>query len=220
MDRAALGMAFIAGGAFLIAVALTFNFSDLFLPRFRDSRFNNFRIGRWFKISTIYGEEGAHSTPYMTRIELGQTRFHIFYRGDADPDPHDHPWDFWTFPLTPYVEEVVERVENKTYRGHGDYDTENTVHRYRQVVPAWRWTFRPAAHCHRVLGRWNGQAILGGGTFQPPTASFGPGNIYTLVRRTGTEREWGFLRNREGKWCWMPWRKYVYEGGKHAPCED
>ena len=37
---------------------------------------------------------------YMTRVWFGRLRVHVFYRGDADADPHDHPWDFWTFPLT------------------------------------------------------------------------------------------------------------------------
>lgn len=33
-------------------------------------------------------------------------------------------------------------------------------------------------------------------------------------------RKWGVLRNRDGNWCWTPWREYVFGGGKNAPCEQ
>lgn len=25
---------------------------------------------------------------------------------------------------------------------------------------------------------------------------------------------------RDGRWCWEPWRSYVFDGGKDAPCRD
>ena len=45
----------------------------------------------FFGRHTIYDDAGG--TPYMTRYWIGRLRLHIFYRGDADPDCHDHPWD-------------------------------------------------------------------------------------------------------------------------------
>ncbi|MGO8134424.1 hypothetical protein ACC730_38660, partial [Rhizobium ruizarguesonis] len=42
--------------------------------------------------------------------------------------------------------------------------------------------------------------------------------IVTLVWRGGLGRKWGFLRNRDGKWCSTPWKEYVFGGGKDAPC--
>src|SRR5690606_161477 len=65
--------------------------------------------GRFWGKSVIYGKEDDHATPYMTRYWIGRLRLHIFHRGDQDPDCHDHPWSFWTFPFTPYVEEVLEK---------------------------------------------------------------------------------------------------------------
>src|SRR3546814_1271720 len=42
-------------------------------------------------------------------LRWGQLLWHVFYRGDEDPDPHDHPWDFWTRPLFQgYYEELME----------------------------------------------------------------------------------------------------------------
>lgn len=178
---------------------------------------------------TIYGREGEHDTPYMTRTWFGRLRLHIFHRGDADPDCHDHPWDFWTFPLTSYVEEVVTKRpirrpdEFDAVMAGGDLGYETT----RQLVRALRLTYRPATHCHRVLGRYSGvwfseegvgrvgRTIEAGGV--PLTD---PRRVVTIVWRGGLARKWGFLRNRDGKWCWTPWKEYVFGGGKDAPCSD
>ncbi|OHV73404.1 hypothetical protein [Ensifer sp. LCM 4579] len=163
---------------------------------------------------TIFGVEGEHGTPYLTRIWFGRLRLHIFHRGDADPDCHDHPWDFWTFPLTPYVEEVVEPDGAGGYR------------RFAQVVRAFRLTYRPAEHCHRVLGRatatalktnetWHGDISSPWHTYDHLTDSR---KIVTVVWRGGIGRRWGFLKHRDGRWCWIHWKEYVLNGGKHAPC--
>ena len=89
-------------------------------------------------IETIYGQDGVHPDPYLTRIgwDVG-LKLHIFHRGDKDPDFHDHQWDFWTFPLTSYVEEVLQH--------------DGTVK--REIVRAFRLHRRPAEHRHRVVGR-------------------------------------------------------------------
>lgn len=94
----------------------------------------------WIDWNTIYGSPD-NPDPYMTRVWIGRLRLHIFHRGDGDPDPHDHPWDFWTFPLTSYVEEVT------TCDPQGHHST------VRQVVRGWRLHHRPGTHTHRVLGR-------------------------------------------------------------------
>lgn len=152
---------------------------------------------------TILGDEGGRETPYMTRIWIGRLRLHIFYRGDADPDCHDHPWDFWTLALTPYVEEVA--LPDRFGGG---------VSLFRQIVPAWRWSFRLACHTHRVLGAWTGGFNKDEGF---PETLFGK-RIVTLVWRSKSRRDWGFLKNRDGKWCWTPWKDYVFRGGRNAPC--
>jgi len=164
----------------------------------------------------LYGVDGEYRTPYMTRLSIGRLRLHIFHRGDADPDCHDHPWDFWTFPLTAYVEE-----QTKVFSG-GIYAVR------RNVVPAFRWSFRPAEHTHRVLGRFGGYEPgpwFGGpmgraeARLQNRTLIVRPGRIITIVWLGHSRRKWGFLRNRDGNWCWTPWKEYVFGGGKHAPCE-
>lgn len=146
-------------------------------------------------ISTIYGAD--RETPYMTRVIVGRLRLHIFHRGDEDPDPHDHPWDFWTFPVTSYVEEVTTDV--------GVFAT--IYARRRQLVRAFRLHHRPAEHMHRVLGRWSGCHD-----------DIRPGRIVTVVWLGRSRRAWGFLKTRDGRWCWIAWREYVFAGGKTAPC--
>lgn len=171
--------------------------------------------------STIYGKDGEHKTPYMTRWWIGRLRLHIFYRGDNDPDPHDHPWGFWTFPLTPYVEEVIEPHVADAGRRHTiarvfkpEWD------RKLQVVPAFRWSYRQATHTHRVLGRFdpaNTKFDTKTGEVAEPT--WRTGKIVTIVWRGPDERRWGFLKYRDGRWCWTHWKEYVYGTGKSAPCE-
>lgn len=182
-------------------------------------------VDHWYGRYTIFGVDGEHREPYMTRYWIGRLRLHIFHRGDQDPDCHDHPWDFWTFPFTNYVEEIA--LPN---RFEGGYDL------HRQIVRAWRWSFRPATHTHRVLGRWTGRwerpwpgrpvdsEMVE--SYQSPRRlriedepSFGPGPIVTLVWRSKDKRKWGFLKARDGKWCWVHWKSYVFGGGKSAPCE-
>ncbi len=127
-------------------------------------------------------------TPYMTRGWIGRLRLHIFHRGDDDPDCHDHPWSFWTFPLVGYSEEVREPGGMT----------------YCRVVQAFRLHYRPAEFAHRVIGPVGRRA-----------------RIVTIVWRSGRDRAWGFWRDRRGEpSCWVPWRRYVLEGGKDAPCSE
>ena len=202
---------------------------------------------RFMGRSTIWGKDGEHRTPYMTRWWIGRLRLHIFHRGDQDPDCHDHPWDFWTFPFTAYVEEVATYSSIKALHdmqamradGLSDDQINAAIENgrkvgyslSRQVVPAFRLTFRPATHTHRVLGLHSPRG--GDSTFRPGWDPFYPGDgtvdagpawkpgpIITLVWRSKTKRKWGFLKTREGKWCWIAWKEYVFgEGGKSAPCE-
>ena len=207
--------------------------------------------GKLFGVNNIYGAEDGKETVYMTRVWFGRLRFHIFFRGDQDPDCHDHPWGFWTFPLRSYVEEVLEeRVETRWvpdrpvlagYDADGDPiwlehltvngGTEEIVRRYferhTEIVRAFRWHYRPATYRHRVLGAWDrhyeGWAKRGHhynvkGEIVP--AHIPGGIVPTIVWRDKPSRAWGFTKERSGIWCWVPWKDYVFNGGKAAPCQD
>ena len=177
--------------------------------------------GRLWGHNTIYGaDDGKPEMPYMTRMWIGRLRFHLFHRGDKDPDCHDHPWAFWTFPLRSYVEEVVDPISETIHWANPKtmkFESIKRVYFERRlvVVRAFRLHYRPATYAHRVLGPWNGEALQPG-QMNPP---LGYGKIPTFVWRKGETRKWGFIRERAGLWCWTPWKKYVYEGGKSAPCE-
>jgi len=129
---------------------------------------------------------GPAADPYLTRYVFGAFAIHVFHRPDSDENCHDHPRDFWTFPLVDYAEHVFDPETGET--------TVNVVSRYR-------WHFRKAEYAHRVLGacRW----------------SFNPGSgalrllrvnrkIITLVRRGKLRRPWGFWVKR----VWVEWREY------------
>jgi hypothetical protein len=162
--------------------------------------------GRFMGVNVIYGRDGDSGTPYMTRMWFGRLRLHIFHRGDQDKDPHDHPWGFWTFPLRSYVEEVVER---------GNLFDDDEYFTRRQIVRAFRLHYRPATHTHRVVGPWGGNHLDDIAGFEPTVVA---GSIWTIVWREKPSRAWGFLKLRDGRWCWEDWRSYVFKGGRDAPC--
>lgn len=137
------------------------------------------------------GIAGDH---YLTRVKLGFGFYlHIFHRGDADRWPHDHPWDFWTFPLRGYEEEVwvgdgilwpwpAESYHIHAHPEGGFY--------YIRRVRAFRWHKRRAEHRHRVI--WDRRKKRG--------------PLVTLVWHEPKRRHWGFwIRGR----TFVHWTHYV-----------
>lgn len=141
-------------------------------------------------VETLWDRDGA--TPYQTRAVAGRLRVHIFWRGDRDPDMHDHPADFWTFPLVSYVEEI----EHAWSRGHTTW----------RVVKAFRFHRRKAEFAHRVLGSFEGWAEAEGRKLYP---TIGGRPIVTIGWWGKKRREWGFL-TPDG---WVHWKNYVNQSG-------
>jgi hypothetical protein len=170
-------------------------------------------FGRWSPVRMIHGgPDGKNTTLYLMRwtplpmTPWGQLYVHTFYREDLDRDPHDHPFPFATFPLSAYVEEVFEHSDVRI--AHSWYDEADQVwrnevfparHCFReQVVPAWRWSYRPAEHTHRILRKVSGDWPL-----------------TTIVWRWPTSRRWGFWTYAETRVerRWTHWKKYVFGTG-------
>lgn len=174
-------------------------------------------------VETIYGKDGVHRTPYLTRMSWGPFFLHVFHRGDADPDPHDHRRPFWTLPLTSYVEDVL-LPPGHWVRQYAALRGQRADKRLsRAVVEAFRIHHRPAEHCHRIVGRWSGESIPGDpGTGRFPLDSTRPGRIVTLGMwdRRAEAREWGFWTDRfsitadGSRWRFVPWRRYVFGDGR------
>jgi len=83
--------------------------------------------------------DGSHNLgPLIIRFYLtpmtrwGRLYLHILHRPDADRHVHDHPFDFWTFPLASYVEEIGLKGATR-------------------VVKPWRLHKRPAEYRHRII---------------------------------------------------------------------
>lgn len=155
----------------------------------------------FYTAKTIYGIEDEHDTPYLTKIGAGRLFLHIFHRPDQDPYMHDHPWDFWTFPLTNYVEEVP------LLRSNGSpVWFENT----RRVVRRFKWHFREAEYRHKYLGKWDTSHCVfrmeGDEEVRPHTK---PGRAYTLVWQMPKRRKWGFWKVERAQWTFIPWEKYM-----------
>lgn len=139
---------------------------------------------------------GRDGNKYRTAIRLWGYRFHrlrihFFHRGDLDLHPHDHPNDFWTFPLCGYWEEV--------------YDIETGQRRVEYVKP-FRAHFRPAEYVHRVLGAK--------ATWHDPIWHYS-GWFLTIVKEGPARRPWGFWVWDHSLNCaqFVYWRKYFGEEG-------
>lgn len=142
-------------------------------------------------VKNIYGDKVG--TLYMRRFFLTPRRFplqlmlHVFYRGDEDPDPHDHPWAFWTYPLSRlgYYEHVME--------------PDGTV--LANYTPGRTWTKREKNYTHRVIGpihKWDGDGL--------PHLKSKPWSMWTLVvRETKVSQDWGFWVKEDNLkklgWC-------------------
>jgi hypothetical protein len=105
----------------------------------------HWRFLQWIGLVVhIWGSGREANTLYLRRWNLTPRRLpyqlllHTFYRGDEDPDPHDHPWDFWTFPLN--------------RGGYLEYVMTSTGATEARWVYGWQWSHRPRNHTHRVLG--------------------------------------------------------------------
>lgn len=122
----------------------------------------NYTLGFQHDVVRLNGE------PYLERwfvYLFGRTiRLHKFFRGDDDRALHDHPWKFWTFPLTAYW----EYVPNGT-----------------QKVEARRWHYRPSRYQHMVLGS-HAKADKRGVKFSTPDP------FWTIVVTGKKDRSWGF----------------------------
>lgn len=119
--------------------------------------------------------DSARTSKFLEMWAIVPFWVHCFHRGDCDPDPHDHEFDFVTFPLVSYVEHVL--VETQT----GEW-----VERYR-LVKAWRFHRRKAEYRHRILGKWNGR-VYGNGN--PGVVH---GKVWTILWKSKPRRKsWGF----------------------------
>jgi hypothetical protein len=146
-----------------------------------------------------YSRVGLGETPYLDRYIAyigGPTlRLHKFWRGDDDRAPHDHPWRFWTFPLTSYVE-MVEQWD-------GDEDYGEWLpgwKRFDRVVRAFRIHYRPAKYRHVVLGQLR--------KLNKP--------FWTFVVTCSVENGWGFWPTPTTFVPWREWPAFVrkYFGAK------
>jgi hypothetical protein len=180
-----------------------------------------------FKRFTVWDREHGDRTPYQTRVTLGALRLHIFHRADRDPDWHDHPWWFITFPFHSYVEQVLSPVVHEEVVGNGNsewtvFDDDNGLHFHSseiqyvrlQIVRRFRFHYRPSTHAHRIVGRFAGFTAAGYPLFVPDE------KIVTLVWRGPKVREWGFIRrSRLGRWCWEHWQSY-HGPNREPACHD
>lgn len=117
------------------------------------------------------------AAPYLVRYHVVKTRWltiyvHKFEDPDADPEPHDHPWDFVSIILSGWYDEDVYRI-----RGLGVHV--RRVRRERGGI-----VFRHAEWIHRI-------AVVGRSGLH--------GCPVTLVICGPRRRRWGFWLGAEDR---------------------
>lgn len=139
----------------------------------------------WFGWQTAYA--------YHRQLWIGRLRFHQFLRGDPGDAAHNHPWPFYTFPLTSYVEEV--------WGADGSQKL--------QVVRRFHLHYRPASHTHKVLGAL-GYEIPGW------PVQVRKGSVFTIVWRGKHSGDWFYWRKGKRLHA-FPWRPYLEAIEKKGP---
>lgn len=163
------------------------------------------------KFETVYGKEG----PYLTRLILGRLRLHCFHRGDEDEETHSHPWDFWTFPLVGYYEDVLtfNGLERAIYYG-GVRVAPYAFYTRRQFVRPFRWHKRDASHSHRILYSARDSYGMDINVYRPEFRHARSKNIYTIVWTGRRAHTWGFNKLLEnGMILFTHWRLFIQEKG-------
>jgi hypothetical protein len=147
---------------------------------------------RWGFLSGI--DIGADGDPYLDRLRLIETPWlaiylHHIHRPDKAPDPHDHPWAFWSVILSGSYTERVWPDKRDPARRFTRLRERFTVHRMARraahmitTVEAPLWTLVVTGPRRGEWGFW------ADGAFMPWQAYAGSDNGVTAGRR-GRHRE-------------------------------
>lgn len=116
---------------------------------------------------------------------------HKLYTSDPDRVMHDHPWDFWTFPLSGYREYVPSFI------GTSSHTRINTANRHS-------WHYRRAIYVHRIFE-----------LFETPTWT-----IVVTKKARREWGFWVDDYYHPGMQLWTPWREYLNLQDASVPWED
>ncbi len=155
------------------------------------------RTGRVFHIKG--GPNGK--TVYLVRYMPIQSKYfclyiHRFMRSDAD-DPHDHPWNFFTYVISGGYDEVCyAKVPQQACNKNGQYFaalwTKGMKRRERGTI-----AYRRATDVHQVVVDRN---------YEMEEIKQAP---FTLCLIGPRIREWGFWPLEELGSVWIDWREYL-----------
>lgn len=177
---------------------------------FYRTRHNLRNADLWGGSTRMHTLPGGERVPATSKFVVGHLRFHHFHRA-TDEDFHNHQFEFWTFPLQSYLEEVLIPIASSMMPPE-----QQLWARHQQVVPAGRWSYRDTRTPHRILGPcapdgeryswderhirtviWRGAVIPPGSTgFYLPTEDPYRYTFLTFEQYTARQRE-HFIRTGE-----------------------
>jgi len=155
------------------------------------------RTGRVFYIKG--GPKGE--TTYLVRYMPIQSKWcclyiHRFMRSDAD-DPHDHPWNFFTYVISGGYDEVCySKVPQKSCnQGEQFFSALWTKYLTRRLPGT--IAYRKATDVHQVVIDRN---------YEMSEIKNAPFTVCLIGPRI---REWGFWPLENNGTTWIDWRKYL-----------
>jgi hypothetical protein len=118
-------------------------------------------LNRLFRFEAISrrGDVYLHRWTLIGPERGPKVMLHHFLRGDVDPEPHDHPWIFWTFILWGGYYEQTWTAEGKallTWYGPGSLLRRPAAWAHRVVIPEGKeaWTLVLTGRKVRHWGFW------------------------------------------------------------------
>jgi len=156
----------------------------------------------WYseKRSSVYLIKGGptNSTVYLVRFipfksKLCSLYIHRFMRSDAD-DPHDHPWNFWTYVISGgYTEVCYDRMKPAVEGGQFTKYWTKTIKRREVGTLARR-------HAHDI------HQVVVDRPYEMNELKLAPFTFCLIGPRF---REWGFWTLADNGGTFTDWRKYL-----------
>lgn len=107
-------------------------------------------------------------------FKLGRFQLETWLPEMLEEHHHDHECDFWVYPFSSYVEQVLLPKNGA---------------QWVQTIPAHKWRKFPAEHTHIMLGAYMGLNEFQG--FPEPQRDIVK-PVYVLVYRGKKRRSWGY----------------------------
>ena len=154
---------------------------------------------------------GAYMRRWILTTPLGTIRIHHITRPDADPELHDHPWNFVSLVLKGWYEEERPTPEIVSFVRKDLLCPEPVDRLVRDLVLRALAPDSAFRIFRRVTSREAGSVAYRHASDPHRITAVSPGGVWTLVFTGRLIRDWGFWTDKG----WIGWR--LFESKKPGP---